>query len=185
MKQKTRTMTRAAIMIALATTLSFFKVMDLPTGGSITLGSMIPIILISYMMDFKGAILTSFVYSLLQMMLQGIATPPTENFIWYMLVILLDYVIAYTVLGLAGALTRKISNITIKVISGSVIVLILRFICHFISGILIWGVYAPEGQSVYLYSLLYNGSYMLGELIITVIIMSLIANTSFIKKEIK
>jgi len=185
MEKKIIKMTRAAIMVALACALSFFKVIELANGGSVTLGSMVPIILISYLVDFKWAVFTSFVYSLLQMLLQGIAVPPTQNFFYYMLVIMLDYIIAFTVLGLAGGITKKLKNINVKVISGTVVVVMLRFICHLLSGILIWGVYAPEGQSVFYYSLIYNGSYMLCELVITVIIMTLIANTSFFKKEFK
>lgn len=185
MEKKTINLTRAAIMVALACALSFFKIIELANGGSITLGSMVPIILISYILNSKWALFTSFVYALLQMLLQGIATPPTQNFIYYLLVIMLDYVIAFTVLGLAGPITRKIKNVSLKVILGTVSVVVLRFICHLLSGILIWGVYAPEGQSVFLYSFIYNGSYMLGELIITVVIMALISNVKFFKNQIR
>ena len=184
MEKKTVNLTRAAIMIALASALSFFKIIELANGGSITLGSMVPIILVSYILSPKWAIFTSFVYSLLQMLLQGIAAPPTQNFLYYLLVIMLDYVIAFTVLGLAGILTGKIKNVSLKVIVGTVMVIILRFLCHLLSGIMIWGVYAPEGQSVFCYSLIYNGSYILGELIITVVIMTLISNIKFFKEKI-
>ena len=185
MEKKTTTqLTRTGIMIALACALSFFKVIELANGGSVTLGSMVPIILISYTLDFKKAILTSFCYSLTQMLFTGIAVPPTENFFYYMLVIMLDYVIAFSVLGLAGPVTRKIKNTVIKVISGSVIAVALRILFHFLSGILIWGVYAPEGQSVYIYSLVYNASYMIPELVLTVLIMILLSKTRFFKKEI-
>ncbi len=185
MNKKIFNLTRASVMIALATALSFFKVFELGNGGSVTLGSMVPIILVSFILDFKWGILTSFVYSLIQMLLQGVAAPPVENFLWYFLVVTLDYIIAFTVLGFAGGITRKINNINVKVITGTVLVVILRFLCHLLSGIIIWGVYAPEGQSVFVYSLLYNGSYMLGELIITVTIMMLISNIKFFKSMMK
>ena len=185
MNKKIFNLTRASVMIALAAALSFFKVFELGNGGSVTLGSMVPIILISFILDFKWGILTAFVYSLLQMLLQGIAAPPVESFVWYFLVICLDYIFAFTVLGLAGGITRTIKNINVKVITGTVFVVTLRFLCHLLSGIIIWGVYAPEGQSVFVYSLIYNGSYMLGELIITMTIMILISNIKYFKNMIK
>ena len=164
------------MMVALATALSFFKVITLPNGGSITAGSMVPVILIPFMVDRKWGIISAVLYSLLQMILQGIAVPPVNSFFYYILVIFLDYILAYSVLGLSACFSFGIKNKKIKIISGSAIVVILRFICHLISGIVIWGVYAPEGQSVFLYSLLYNGSYMLGELIITVVVMFFISD---------
>ena len=183
MQTKTTKLTRAAVMIALATALSFFRVIQLPNGGSITAGSMIPIIFVSYFLGWRYSLLTAFTYSLLQMLLQGIAVPPVENFLYYTLVIFLDYILAYTVLGLAGIVSGKIKNTTLKYITGSTVCVTLRFICHLISGIIIWDVYAPEGQSVFLYSLTYNGSYMLGELIITVMVMFFISKTKFIRKQ--
>ncbi len=185
MNKKIFNLTRASVMIALASALSFFKIFELGNGGSITLGSMVPIILISFILDFKWGVLTAFVYSLLQMLLHGIATPPVQSFLWYLLVIALDYIVAFSVLGFAGGITGKIKNKNVKVTAGTVIVVILRFICHLMSGIIIWGVYAPEGQNVFMYSLLYNGSYMLGELIITTVIMTLIANIKYFKNMIK
>ena len=79
---------------------------------------------------------------------------------------MLDYVVAYTVLGLGKTFSAFIKNKTAKLITGTFVVVFLRFVCHFLSGILIWNVYAPEGQSAFLYSLIYNGSYMGIELII-------------------
>ena len=179
---ETKKLTRAAVMIALGTTLSFFKVYNLGNGGSVTMGSMVPVILISFVFNTKEALLTSFVYSLLQMLVQGISTPPVENFLYYFLVIILDYVLAFSVLGLGGTLFGWVKNKSLRMISGTVVVVFLRFICHFMSGVFIWKTYAPEGQSVFLYSLLYNGSYMSGELIITVAVISLLSATNYIKK---
>jgi len=102
-----------------------------------------------------------------------------------MLVILLDYVLAFSVLGMAGTISSFIKNKCFKVIFGTTMVIFLRFVCHFLSGIIIWDVYAPEGQSVFLYSLLYNGSYMLIEFIITLTVMFLISNLTYFKNLIK
>ncbi|MBE7020272.1 MAG: energy-coupled thiamine transporter ThiT [Ruminococcaceae bacterium] len=185
MNSKLSNITRSAVMIALAATLSFFKILEFGNGGSVTMGSMVPVILVSFMLEFKWGVITSFVYSLLQMLLQGIAAPPVESFFWYFLVILLDYILAFTVLGFAGYITSGIRNKRIRIIFGTVTVVLMRFICHLLSGIIIWGVYAPEGQSVLVYSLLYNGSYMLGELIVTVIVMLFISNIKYFDNMIK
>lgn len=185
MNTKTFNLTRASIMIALACALSFFKILELGNGGSVTMGSMVPIILISFILDKRWGIATGVIYSLTQMLLQGVAAPPTEDFLNYMLVILLDYVLAFSVLGMAGTISSFIKNKCFKVIFGTTMVIFLRFVCHFLSGIIIWDVYAPEGQSVFLYSLLYNGSYMLIEFIITLTVMFLISNLTYFKNLIK
>lgn len=166
---KTKTLTTSAILIAFSTVLAALPILRLPNDGSVTLGSMVPIILISILYGTKQGIISAFVFSLLQMVTAGVAVPPTQNFLSYTLVVLLDYIFAFTVLGLAGIIYNK--NKWSVPLSGGVVVF-LRFLCHFISGIIIWGVYAPEGQSPALYSLLYNGSYMGIELILTVIVLT-------------
>lgn len=162
-------------MAAVATVLSMIPLIRLPQEGTVTFASMAPIILFSFTADLKYSLITAFVYSLIQMMLGGIA-PPAENFVSYMAVILLDYVIAFTVLGFAGSIKRKFKNKYIGAGVASVAVTFIRFICHFMSGILIWSVYAPEGQSALLYSLIYNGSYMSFEIVITTIAAIILAN---------
>ena len=160
-----------AVMIALATVLSFIKVYNLPWGGSITLLSMLPIAVYSIRYGVAKGIGASFVYSLIQL-IQG----ATEGlFGWglspVMLIacILLDYIAAYTVLGLAG-MFRK--NGAAGWLAGTVIAVFLRFACHFISGVVIWKSFGElwdgfSTENSWLYSLLYNGSYMLPEMIFT------------------
>ncbi len=174
MKQNTRRLTESAIMIALASVLSVIVLFQLPQGGTITPASMVPIILISMKYDVKWSMITSLVYAGIQMLL-GFYAPPTPNFINFLLVILLDYVIAFGVLGLAGTFGRAFKNPVGRIIFGSTVVIALRFLCHFLSGIIIWNSYAPAGQPVWLYSLGYNGSYMLGELIVSVIVVAVLS----------
>ena len=182
MESKTKMLTRSAVMIALAVALSFFAVVKLPNGGSITIGSLVPIILVSYWYDIKWALATSLIYSIIQMAL-GFYPPPVQNFSSFLLVILLDYVIAFSVLGLAGTIAKKIKDTSLKLIIGSTVVLFMRFLCHFLSGVTIWSSYA-EGKNVFLFSFLYNGSYMAGELIITLIIMTVLSKLDLFKKSI-
>ena len=86
----------------------------------------------------------------------------------YLILIFADYIVAFGVLGLGGMFKNKIRNQSVALALGSVVVSLIRFLCHFISGVTIWSSYA-EGTSVWAYSLTYNASYMLPELIITAI----------------
>lgn len=172
--KKTKKLTLSAIMVALATVLSFISVYRLANGGSVTLASMVPIIVVSYLYDAKWSVITSLVYAVIQMMI-GFYPPPTNDVISYFLVVMLDYVIAFGCLGLAGIFFKMFGKGKVAVAISGAIVVFMRFICHFLSGIIIWGVWAPEGQSVYLYSFFYNGSYMGLELIITVVVLTLLS----------
>ncbi len=170
MKTKTRKLTECAVMIALASILSLIKVYDAPYGGSVTLGSMVPLVIACvHVRDMRWGILTCFTFSLIQMMF-GFAPPPTPTLLYFTLVVLLDYVVAFTAIAVANPVSKLFRNSTVGVMAGASLAVFCRFICHFLSGYFIWGVYAPEGQPVWLYSLLYNGGYLLPELIITVIL---------------
>lgn len=168
-KSNTVTLVECAMMIALSTVLSMFKIYELPNGGAVTCASMVPLVLVSYRHGLKWGVGTAFAHSLLQMLLRFDA-PPAKTFLAFALVVLLDYVLAFTVLGCAALFGKPFHNRAASVAVGSACAVFLRFLCSFFSGILIWGEYAPEGMPVWLYSLTYNGSYMLPELIITVLV---------------
>lgn len=170
---KTKKLSLAGILIALATVLSFVKLFDMPNGGSVTAGSMVPIILFSMMADMKWGVIQATVYGIIQMMI-GWYAPPAQTALSFVAVVLLDYIVAFGVLGLAGGISRKLGDKPRSIMAASFTVLFLRFLCHFATGILIWNSYAPEGQPVWLYSLLYNGGYMLFETIISMALILLI-----------
>ena len=168
---KTRIMVEAAVMIALATVLSYITVYTLPMGGSITAFSQVPIVIIGYRHGWKWGTFTGVVHGLLQMILQGLG-----NFAYvsgipaYLILIFMDYVLAFGVLGLGGAFFRNaVGNQSLGIGLGAAAASIMRFVCHFISGVTIWGDYADGWAGVWIYSLAYNGSYMLAECIITII----------------
>lgn len=168
-KNTTLTLVECALMIAMSTVLSMLKIFELPQGGAITCASMVPLVLVSYRHGLKWGVATAFTHSLLQMVLKFDAPP--ANTIWaFIAVILLDYVLAFTALGTAAFFGKPFQSRAVSVAVGSVAVGVLRFLCSFLSGILIWGSYAPEGTPVWLYSLTYNGSYMLVETIITAVV---------------
>ena len=161
-------MTESALMVALATVLSMIQIVNLPMGGSVTAFSMLPICIISYRYNVKWGLFTAAVYGLFQMML-GMNNLRYATSIWVLIaIILFDYVIAFAVLGLGGMFRGKFkNNQAVELSVGIFIPCLLRYLCHFISGWTVWGVWAPEGMPAWQYSLAYNATYMIPETIAT------------------
>lgn len=172
-------LTLSAIFVALATVLSLIKVYKLPLGGAVTLLSMLPIVMLSVMLGVKWGLGAAFVYSLAQLALD-LGDVLTWGLTPASLVgtILLDYIFAFTVLGLAGLFAKKGY---LGICIGSVLVMVLRFLCHFVSGIIIFDIWC-EWDSVWLYSLCYNGSFMLPELILTTVAAVILFRLPQVKK---
>ena len=170
---RTRTLVECALMIAVGTVLAQIKIFEMPFGGSVTLVSMLPFILVSFRHGVKWGLATGLVNSLLQMLL-GFYAPPAGTVAAFVGVVLLDYVLAFTLLGLAGVIAKPFKNHLLGVAAGTAAVCVIRFLCSFLSGALLWGSYQESyewarGMSVWLYSFIYNGSYMLPELLITTV----------------
>ena len=163
---KTRTLVECALMIAAGTVLANIKIYELPNGGSVTCLSMLPFVLVSFRHGVKWGLFTGFVNSLLQMLL-GFYAPPVPTLPYFVGMILLDYVLAFMALGLADVFARPFKNRMLGVAVGALAVGVLRFLCSFVSGVLIWG-NLNEGLSAWTYSLGYNASYMLPETLLTV-----------------
>ncbi len=173
-KKTTLILVECAMMIAMSTVLSiFFKIFTMPQGGSVTLASMAPLILVSYRHGLKWGLGTGFTHALLQMVI-GFYAPPAGTFLAFVGVIALDYILAFTILGSAAFFGRPFKNRAVSAAVGTAAVTFLRFICSFLSGILIWGSFAPQGTPVWVYSLTYNGSYMLPEIIITTVVVAIL-----------
>ena len=107
-------------------------------------------------------------------MMSGFYPPPTQDFISFFLVVMLDYVLAFGLLGLAGSFYKCFSYKLWAIPLSGFIVTVIRYICHIASGLLIWHVYA-ENQTVLAYAVTYNGSYMIPEIIITTIVLALLS----------
>ena len=171
---KTRIMVEGALMIALATVLSMIKILRMPFGGSVTLLSMLPLVVMSYRHGLRWGLLTSFVHSILQLVMGFSNVGYCPTLLSQIGCILLDYVLAFTALGLADLFAKPFTNRIAGVAVGTAVVCALRFICSWLSGILLWGEYQSyydwaKGMPLWLYSLVYNGNYMLPETVITVI----------------
>lgn len=169
MNKKILKLCESAIMIALATVLSLFTFANLPFGGSVTLCSMLPIVLISYRHGLKQGLLTGAVYGLVQMILGAENLTYGTSFIAVACIILFDYIVAFGVIGLSGIFRGKLGNQSVELGAGALLVCVLRYICHFITGITVWASMAPEGTPVWIYSLAYNATYMVPEAIVTVV----------------
>ena len=173
---KTKKLTLSALLVAMSFALILIS-KQLPApwtqGGYITLGSMIPIILVSVIIDTKWGLTAGFVFSLIQLM-TDFYMPPATTFLSFTGVILLDYVFAFTFLGLAGFFVKLMGNKTWAIPLSGTIVTGLRYLMHVLSGLLIWGAFA-DTDCIPLYALVYNGSYMIPEMIITTVVLAVIA----------
>ena len=165
---KTRILVEGALMIALSTVLSMIQIPLMPHGGSITLFSMVPILVMSYRHGAKWGIMTAFVNSLIQLV-QGLGNLAyCQTLTAQVGCVLLDYLLAFTVLGFACLIAKPFRSRTVGVGVSAFVVCLLRFLCSFLSGVLVWG-NLNEGLSAWTYSLVYNASYMLPETLLTVV----------------
>lgn len=156
-------------MLGLATALSMVKFFDLPAGGSVTVFSMLPVLIIAYRYGLPWGLLTGGIYGVIQMLLGVSALSYATNALAAACIILFDYVVAFAVLGFGGTF-RKFKNQAVGFSMGTVLACLLRFLCHFTTGITVWADYTDGVWEVVNYSLVYNGSYMLPEMAITVVV---------------
>ena len=209
---KTKRLVESALMIALSTILSFIIIFRLPFGGSITACCMLPVILAAYRYGTKWGLVTAFAFSLIQG-IQGIAEGTfsaaslgVENGVFNggffsgspllasFGIFLLDYIIAFTVLGFGGIFRNRIKNKQLSLVCGILVAGLFRYIAHVISGAIFFGIWGEwfftqegffawgqtlvdmfPGQSLYvIYSLIYNLSFLLPEVVITAVVGFLI-----------
>ena len=158
-KLTTKILINISLMLAMAIVLQYFSIYHFPQGGAVTFGSMIPIILISLRYGVSVGIFAGFVFGLINIL--------QDPFILHPIQVLFDYPLPFMAIGLAGIFHEKIILSTILAFAG-------RFICHFISGIVFFASYAPEGISPIIYSLTANATYLLPELIICCVILKIL-----------
>lgn len=178
MGKSTRRLVESAVMIAIGTVLSMFPfTAPWAYGGGITICSMLPLVIIAHRYGTKWGLFTAFVYSVLQLIL-GVSNVQHAAGYGFMLAVgalFLDYIIAFTVIGLSACFNGIIKNHLISIVVGIVFTFALRFVCHFLSGWIVWDGITPNktGLVAPLYSLIYNGGYMLPETIITAVVATL------------
>ena len=160
---KVKMLTECAVMVALAFALSCIKLFQMPLGGSITLASMLPIMLISIKHGSLVGLGTGFVYSLTQLtqaLIEGDVFPYCETMGVLLICLVFDYLLPFTSLGIAGIFKdlKITKNNEIASYLGFVLAVFLRFVCHFITGVFVWGQWAPDGMGKFFYSFAYNGA---------------------------
>lgn len=215
-KENTQKLTVSAMMIAVATSLAaicaVIPFLNFPFGGGLTICSMLPIIIVSYMYGVKWGLFTGGVYALIQMILgngtiAALFTPSDESFMGFgaaITICIIDYLLAYTTLGLGGVFRKKIKNKALAICLGSILALSIRYILHIISGYIFYGLWAEwffgeadviaslavskwilntfsgNGLSL-IYSIVYNGCYMIPEIIITALAAFPVSRVNAIK----
>jgi thiamine transporter len=158
-KFTTHLITQIGIALALATILKMFRLYQLPQGGSVTLGSMIPIILMALFYGPEVGFITGFLYGMITLILDPYILHPVQ--------VLFDYPLPFIALGLAGYFKNN------KLLATFVAVF-ARFLCHFISGVVFFGSFAPKGMSPAIYSLIMNGIFIGIEGTICLVIMAML-----------
>ncbi|MBQ3491459.1 MAG: energy-coupled thiamine transporter ThiT [Oscillospiraceae bacterium] len=207
MANKTKRITESAMLLAIAIVLELVSklfIPEQPFGGQLTIVSMLPVVLISYRHGVKWGLFSGFVYALLEMAL-GAKTVSAAFLPGYfgdnamivnaLAMCLLDYIVAFTVLGLGGMFRNRIKNPGLSLMCGSVVALGLRYVTHIASGYILfssyaewfftqdgfpaWGAQLVEKLSPValglVYSVVYNGFYMIPEIICTAIVSVLLA----------
>jgi thiamine transporter len=162
-KLTTSVITNVGVALALGTVLKMVKFFQLPNGGSATLGSMVPILLIALFYGSEIGLLTGLLFGLLDFILGPYILHPVQ--------VLFDYPLAFTALGIAGFFKDKGKP---QMLVGVVLAIAGRFLFHFISGIVFYGSYAEPGQSAAAYSFLYNLSYIGPEAILCVLVLAIL-----------
>ena len=201
--KNTKKLALSAMLVAVAAVLAAISMvipLQLPFGGSVTLASMLPIVLIGYMFGVKWGIAGAFTFSIVQILLgwgtvAAFFMPGDSQMIWWkaVIVILVDYILAYTVIGLSGLFAGKLKNPASALCVGSIFALALRYLCHIVSGAIFFGSWAEwffteimpgigekvlstfsGGGLALVYSVVYNGLYMIPEIVLTAVLAAII-----------
>ncbi len=158
-KFSTRMLINISLMLAFSIVLHYLKIYHFPQGGSVTFGAMIPLILISLRYGAGVGALAGFIFGLINIL--------QDPFILHPIQVLFDYPLPFMAMGLAGIFPEKIFLSTVLAFVG-------RFICHFISGVIFFASYAPEGMSPIIYSLTANATYLIPETLICLVVLKIL-----------
>ena len=154
----TRTIIDIALMLALTIVLHQIRIF-MPQGGSVTLGAMVPLLLLSYRYGPGIGALAGFLYGLINIIQDPFIVHPVQ--------VLFDYPLPYMAMGLAGLWSGHLYR-------GTALAFLARFLCHVVSGVVFFASYAPEGMNPLAYSLVFNATYLIPEFVICCIILRLL-----------
>lgn len=159
-QSKTRMIAEAGVAIAIAQVLSFITLFHMPQGGSIKAASLVPLMIFAYRWGGTRGIWAGVVYGVLHFLLGF------KSSIHY-LSIILDYLVAYGAIGVCGYFKDNITGL----VSGSIVAIVLRWFASVTSGAVVFASYAPQGQNPWIYSMIYNASYMVPDGILSIIVL--------------
>ena len=159
-QSKTRMIAEAGVAIAIAQVLSFITLFHMPQGGSIKAASLVPLMIFAYRWGGTRGIWAGVVYGVLHFLLGF------KSSIHY-LSIILDYLVAYGAIGVCGYFKDNITGL----VSGSIVAIVLRWFASVTSGAVVFASYAPQGQNPWIYSMIYNASYMIPDGILNIIVL--------------
>lgn len=169
----TRTIAYAAVCIAMSFALSYIKMWEMPQGGSITLASLLPLMIFSYMFGVKKGVFAGFIYGILQAIQDPWLIHPAQ--------FLLDYPVAFASIGVAG-MFRNVKAFEnkpqIAFALGGIVASVLRFLCHILSGVFAFSEYAGE-QNPWIYSMAYNSFVFIDIAIVIVVGVIVFSSKSF------
>ena len=174
----TRSITFAAICIAMSFALSYLRIVTMPQGGSITIASLLPLMIYSYMFGTKKGVFAGFIYGILQAFQDPAILHPAQ--------FLLDYPLAFSAIGLAGmfANNKALRFPQIRFALGALVAAAGRFLMHFLSGIFAFGYFATI-QPVWLYSLVYQAGYVLPDIAIAIVAGVLVFSSKTFVREME
>ena len=211
----TRRLTESAMLLAVAIVLEFISKMIIPEqpfGGQITLVSMLPIVLVSYRYGMKWGFVTALTYALLEMAIGGKTVAAAFQPGYFgdgtmignaIIMCLLDYIVAYTALGLGGIFRNRIQKPGLALMAGGLVALGARYLAHVVSGYVLfagwaewyftqegfpaWGAQivsalSPEMLGI-VYSIVYNGMYMVPEMVLTAVAAVILGRSSQIMQK--
>lgn len=158
-KLTTKMIAQIGIALALSVVLQIFRIYHFPQGGSVTFGSLVPVLLISIVYGPEVGFLTGF--------LHGMLTLITDPYILHPVQVLFDYPLPSMALALVGYFKNN------KIL-GTLVALVTKYIFHVISGVVFFASYAPKGMSPIVYSLVENATYMIPEGGICLVIMAVL-----------
>ncbi|MDD4546591.1 MAG: energy-coupled thiamine transporter ThiT [Oscillospiraceae bacterium] len=166
---KSLLLAESGIMLAFASILSIIEIAKLPFGGSITAFSMLPIIITAYRRGAGWGLFSALAFSLIQMLMGLNNLSYATSTAAVVAIILLDYVAAFTVVGLGGIFRKVFKDQAAGLTAGTIFVCVLRYAIHVIVGYVVWTKISIPESNALIYSFIYNATYMVPETLVTVV----------------
>jgi len=166
---RTRVLVEGALCVALSVVFSYLKIFSMPQGGSVTI-EMAPLLYFAYRHGLKWGLIAGALSGSIQLIFGGYVVHPAQAF--------LDYPAAFACMGIAGLFGQGMG----EMVAGTVIASAARLACHVLSGVIFFASYAPEGTNVWLYSFIYNATFMLPSVLLSAA-LALILRKKFLKSE--